>query len=135
MTGTNAFSNQKHSCRQIEIFLYRAPRKNHDELVEVNRQSRDFFTKHGASSFEVFSLANRENVMEFENLSKTISASEDDEVWLEIQSYRDAEHVKAFVASMEGDKSLEPLYKRFMELITPGSAVSFGGFSKLEEIS
>ena len=120
MTNTNAFSNQKHSCRQIEIFLYRAPKKNHGELVEVNRQSRDFFTKHGASGFEVFSLANRENVMEFENLSKTISASEDDEVWLEIQSYRDVEHVKAFVASMEGDKSLEPLYKRFMELITTG---------------
>ena len=135
MTNTNAFSNQKRSCGQIEIFLYRAPKKNHDEMVEVNRQSRDFFTKHGASGFEVFSLASRENVMEFENLSKTISAREDEEVWLEIQSYRDAEHVKEFTASMEGDKSIEPLYKRFMELITPGSVVSFGGFSKLEDIS
>jgi len=43
--------------------------------------------------------------------------------------------VKASVASMECDKSLEPLYKRFMELIAHGSAVSFGEFSKLEEIS
>ena len=73
--------------------------------------------------------------MEFENLSKTISASEEEEVWLEIQSYRDAEQVRAFTMSMEGDKSIEPLYKRFMELITPGSVVSFGSFSKLEEIS
>ena len=72
--NTNAFSNQKHPFRQIEIFLYRAPKKNHDEWVEINRQSRDFFTKHGASGFEVFTLANGENVMEFENLSKTISA-------------------------------------------------------------
>ena len=55
--------------------------------------------------------------------------------WLEIQSYRDAEHVKEFAASMEGDKSIEPIYKRFMELITPGSIVSFGGFSKLEQVS
>jgi hypothetical protein len=72
--NTNAFSNQKHPFLQIEIFLYRAPKKNHDEWVEINRQSRDFFTKHGASSFEVFSLTSRENMMEFENLSKTISA-------------------------------------------------------------
>ena len=134
MSDTNTFSNQKGSRGHIEIFLYRAPKKNHDGMLEVNRQSLDFFIKHGASSFEVFSLTSRENMMEFVNLSKTISASED-EVWLEIQSYRDAIHVKEFTASMEGDKSLEPLYKQFMELITPGSIVSFGGFGKIEEIS
>jgi len=135
MSSTNTSSNQKGSISRIEIFLYRAPKKNHDEMVEVNRQSRDFFTKHGASGFEVFSLDSRENVMEFVNLSRTISASEEEEVWLEIQSYRNVEHVKEFTASMQGDKSIEPIYKRFMELITPGSIVTFGGFGKIEEIS
>jgi uncharacterized protein YbaA (DUF1428 family) len=135
MANTNTSSDQIDSRGQIEIFLYRAPKKNHDEMVEVNRQSRDFFTKHGASGFEVFSLDSRENVMEFVNLSKTISATIEEEVWLEIQSYRDAEHVKEFNASMQGDKNIEPIYKRFMELITPGSIVTFGGFSKIEEIS
>ena len=134
MSNTNTSSNQKASRGHIEIFLYRAPKKNHDGMLEVNRQSRDFFTKHGASSFEVFSLDNRENMMEFVNLSKTISATVEEEVWLEIQSYRDAEHVKEFTASMQGDKSVEPIYKKFMELITPGSIVSFGGFSKLEQV-
>ncbi len=104
-------------------------------MVEVNRQSRDFFIKHGASSFEVFSLTTRENMMEFVNLSKTISASEDEEIWLEIQSYRDADHVKEFSESMKSDKTAEPIYKQFMELITPGSIVSFGGFSKLDQVS
>ena len=135
MSNTNTFSNQKGSRGHIEIFLYRAPKKNHDGMLEVNRQSRDFFTKHGASSFEVFSLDNRENMMEFVNLSKTISATVEEEVWLEIQSYRDAEHVKEFIESMKGDKSAEPIYKQFKELITPGSVVSFGGFSKLEQVS
>lgn len=104
-------------------------------MVQVNRQSKDFFNRHSASGFEVFSLENRENVMEFVNLSKTISASEEEEVWLEIQSYRNAEHVKEFTARMQGDKSIEPIYKRFMELITPGSMVTFGGFNRIEEIS
>lgn len=135
MSDTNTFSNLKNSRGHIEIFLYRAPKKNHDGMVEVNRQSQDFFAKHGASSFEVFSLNSRENMMEFVNLSRTISASEDEEVWLEIQSYRDAEHVKEFTTNMQGDKSIEPIYKRFMELITPGSIVTFGGFSKIEDIS
>ena len=135
MRSTNTSSIKKGSRGHIEIFLYRASKKNHDEMVEVNRQSRDFFAKHGASGFEVFSLENRENMMEFVNLSKTISASEEEEVWLEIQSYRDAEHVKEFTANMQGDKSIEPIYKRFIELITPGSIVSFGGFGKIKEIS
>ena len=135
MSSTNTSSNQKGPRGHVEIFLYRAPMKNHDEMVEVNKQSRDFFIKHGASGFEVFSLDGRENVMEFVNLSKTISASEEEEVWFEIQSYRDAGHVKEFTTSMHGDKSIEPIYKRFMELITPGSIVTFGGFGKIEEIS
>ena len=135
MSSTNTSSNQPGSRGHIEIFLYRAPKKNHDGMLEVNRQSLDFFIKHGASSFEVFSLTSRENMMEFVNLSKTISASDDEEVWFEIQSYRDSEHVKEFTASMQGDKSIEPIYKRFIELITPGSIVSFGGFGKIEEIS
>ena len=135
MSSANTSSNKIGSRDHIEIFLNRAPKKNHDEMVEVNRQSRDFFTKHGASGFEVFSFDSRENVMEFVNLSKTISASEEEEVWLEIQSYRDAEHVKEFTANMQGDKSIEPINKRFMELITPGSIVTFGGFGKIEEIS
>ncbi len=135
MSSTNTSSNQTGSRGHIEIFLYRAPKKNHEGMLEINRQSLDFFIKHGASSFEVFSLTSRENMMEFVNLSKTISASDDEEVWLEIQSYRDSEHVKEFTASMQGDKSIEPIYKRFIELITPGSIVSFGGFGKIEEIS
>jgi hypothetical protein len=45
------------------------------------------------------------------------------------------EYVKEFTASMAGDKSIEPIYKQFMELITPGSIVTFGGFGKIEEVS
>lgn len=133
-TGTGSIK-ENYPNKHIEIFLYRAPKKSHDEMMEVNRKSKDFFMKHGASNFEVFSLENRENIMEFVNLSKTISASEEEEVWLEVQSYRDAEHVKEFSKSMAGDTSMEPLYKEFMQLITPGSVVSFGGFNKFVQVS
>jgi hypothetical protein len=37
--------------------------------------------------------------------------------------------------AMEGDKSGDEMYKEFMELISPSSIVTFGDFSKLEEIS
>jgi uncharacterized protein YbaA (DUF1428 family) len=119
----------------VEIFLYRAPKKNHDSLVRLNKQSHDFFMKYGALKFEVFTIHDRENLMDFVNLAKTISANEDEEVWLEIQSYKNSQHVKEFVDKMKDDKSMETLYKEFMDLITPDSVVSFGGFDKIEEIS
>lgn len=78
---------------QVAIFLYRAPKKNYDALVKINNHSHDFFMKHGVLKFEVYNLNSRENMMQFVNLAKTISASEDEDVWLEIQSYRDVKHV------------------------------------------
>lgn len=121
--------------KQLEIFIYRAPKENHNAMIRVNEQSRDFFMKHGVSNFEVFLLGSKDDIMDFANVSKAILAGDGDEVWLEIQSYRDIEHVKEFMKAMEGDKSIEPLYKDFMELITPGSIVSFGSFNKLDHVS
>jgi hypothetical protein len=58
------------------------------------------FKKHGVLKFEVFNLNSRENMMDFVNLSKTISANDDEDVWLEIQSYKDA---KTCAAVYEGN--------------------------------
>ncbi|HKX96971.1 MAG TPA: DUF1428 family protein [Candidatus Nitrosocosmicus sp.] len=134
MSNLDNSTNQKDSRGQVAIFLYRAPKKNHDALVKINKHSHDFFMKYGVLKFEVFNLNSRENMMDFVNLSKTISANDDEDVWLEIQSYRDAKHVQEFMKAMEGDKSGDEMYKDFMKLITPGSIVTFGDFSKLEQI-
>ena len=74
-------------------------------------------------------------MMDFVNLSKTISANDDEDVRLEIQSYKDSKHVQEFMKAMEGDKSGGRSHREFMELITPGSIVTFGDFSKLGQIS
>lgn len=91
--------------------------------------------KHGVLKFEVFNINTRKNMMDFVNLAKTVSANDDEDIWLEIQSYRDAKHVQEFMKAIEGDKSGDEIYKQFMTLISPGSKVNFGDFSKLEEIS
>ena len=135
MSNLDNSINQKDSRGQVAVFLYRSPKKNHDALVKINKHSHDFFMKHGVLKFEVFNLYSRENMMDFVNLSKTISASDDEDIWLEIQSYRDAKHAQEFMKAMEGDKSGDEMYKEFMELISPGSIVTFGDFSKLEQIS
>lgn len=133
MSSSDNFANQKDSGGLLKIFFIRAAKNNHDALAKIGKQTDDFFRKHGVPKY-VYRLNSRENMMDFVNLSKTISANDDEDVWLEIQSYRDAKHVQEFMKAMEGDKSGDEMYKEFMKLITPGSIVTFGDFSKLEQI-
>jgi uncharacterized protein YbaA (DUF1428 family) len=113
----------------IKILFIRAPKKNHHALLEIGKQTDIFYRKHGVSKF-VYRLNARENMMDFINLSKAISANDDEDVWLEILSYRDAKHVEEVMKAMESDKRAN----ESMEIITPGSIV-FGDFSRLNEIS
>ena len=133
MSNSGNFVNQKESGGLLKILFIRAPKENHDALVKIGKQTDIFYKKHGVLKY-VYKLNARESMMDFVNLSKTISANDDEDVWLEILSYRDTRHVQEVMKALEGDKRGNELYKEAMELITPGSIV-FGDFSKLEEIS
>jgi hypothetical protein len=133
MSDSEKFANQNDAGSLIKIFFIRAPKKNHDAIVKIGKQTDIFFKKHDVSKYG-YRLNSRENMMDFVNVSRTISANDDDDVWLEIQFYKDARHVEEVMKAMEGDKMANELYKEVMELITPGPIV-FGDFSRLEEIS
>jgi uncharacterized protein YbaA (DUF1428 family) len=133
MSNSDNFANQIDSGGLIKILFIRTPKKNHDALLKIGKQTDIFYRKHGVSKF-VYRLNARENMMDFINLSKAISANDDEDVWLEILSYRDAKHLEEVMKAMEGDKRANELYKEAMELITPGS-IMFGDFSKLEKTS
>ncbi|HEU5121193.1 MAG TPA: DUF1428 family protein [Candidatus Nitrosocosmicus sp.] len=127
MNNSKNFEHQKDTGGLIQILFIRTPKKNHDALVKIRKQTDDFFRKHGVLNY-VYRLTTRENMMDFVNISKAISASDDEEVNLEILSYRDAKHVEEVMKAMEGDNRANELYEEAMELITPGSIV-FGDFS------
>ena len=131
MNNSDNFSNQRDSGSVIKILFIRAPKENHDALVKIGKQTDLFYKKHGVSK-SVYKMNAREDIMDFVSLSKVISASDDEDVWLEILSYRDINHVQEVMKALEGDKMGNELYTEAMELITPGSIV-FGDFSKLEE--
>jgi len=132
MSNSDNFTNQKESGGLITILFIHASKDNHDALVNIGKQTDIFSRKHGVSKY-VYKLNARENMMDFVNLSKTISANDNEDVWLEILSYRDAKHVEEVMKAMEGDKGANELYNEAMKLITPGSIV-FGDFSRLKEI-
>ena len=65
------------------------------------------------------------------NIAKTVSASQDEEVWMELIFYRDRKHRDEVGAKMQNDENMERLYKQSVDLLSPGSNFVMGEFSRL----
>jgi uncharacterized protein YbaA (DUF1428 family) len=131
MSKSNVLENQQEIGSHAQIFVYRIPKKNHDAIVQLNKQIKDILPKDGPLHSEFFYLSSTESIMNFLNITEIISANQDEEVWVEIQSYRDRKHRDETMASMEKDKNCESLYQQYLSLITPGSRTIIGEFSRL----
>jgi uncharacterized protein YbaA (DUF1428 family) len=113
--------------------IARLPKKNHDAMVRIAKQFNDIFKKHGGLRSEVFQLTNTEAPMEgITNIAKTVSANQDEEVWMELQYYRDCKHLEEVTAKFGNDENMERLYKQSVDLLNPGSSFIMGEFSRLE---
>jgi hypothetical protein len=129
----------------LQLLLYRAPKKNHDAIVQNLKQSVPWFNKHEVR-IEYFQLGNTETrgavdsakqsgmqgMDSIESIAKTISAGEDDEeeVWIEQHYFRDYKHCEDVNGKMMRDKGFEPLLKEFFGLITQGTSLIIGGFRR-----
>ena len=81
-----------------------------------------------------FNSVGPENIEGFTNITKTVSAGQDEEIWIEILSYKDSKHKDEVTEKMKNDKNCESGYQQFLDLITPGSNVIHGDFSRLNDI-
>jgi uncharacterized protein YbaA (DUF1428 family) len=69
-----------------------------------------------------------------DNIAKILSTTEDEEeVWMEVQYFRDYEHCKDVYAKMMQDKNIESLGNEFFGLVTQGKRLITGGFNLLRE--
>jgi uncharacterized protein YbaA (DUF1428 family) len=137
------------STRQIEetgnylqLFIYRAPKKNHDAIAKNLMQFVPWFKKNGVR-VEYYQLGKsetqgaidsaKESGMDImENVAKILSTDEDEEeVWIEQQYFRDHKHCKEVYTKMMQDKSIEPLGNEFFGLVTQGKKLITGGFIRL----
>jgi uncharacterized protein YbaA (DUF1428 family) len=128
---------KEHEKKEIgshaQIFIYRVPKRNHDAIVQLNKQLKYSFSNHGSIHTEFFCLSSTESLMDFVNITEIVSAKQDEEdVWVEIQSYSDRNQRDEIIANMQKDKNCESLYQQYLSLITPGSRTIMGEFSRLK---
>lgn len=125
----------------LQLFFYRAPKKNHDTIAKNLKQFVPWFQKHGVRK-EYYQLgksetqaavdsAKQSGMDVMDSIDKAISTDEDEEVWIEQQYFRDYKHCEDIYAKMMQDKSIEPLGNEFFGLVTQGKKLITGGFIRL----
>lgn len=124
----------KETASYVQFHIYRVPKKNHDAMVQLNKQVIPWFEKQGGK-MEFFQLSNSETIEGVESIAKTLSMAEDEEeeeeLWIELNYFRDRKHLDDVFPKMMQDQSVAPLFKQFESLITQGTSMITGGFRPL----
>lgn len=132
MSKSNITEIEQGIIGEVDHFVYRVPKKNHDAMMQLDKKFGDIITNEYGAVHSVFQLNSTQVPMEgITNIAKTISATQDEEVWLELLFYRDRTHKDEVSAKMQKDERMGPLFQQAMDLISPGSGFIMGEFSYL----
>jgi uncharacterized protein YbaA (DUF1428 family) len=134
MSKSSTTEMEKEVGNQVQLFIWRIPKKHHDTMVKLQKQFNDINFKHGALRVEVFQLTNTDTYDGCINIFNTVSANQDEEIWVELQSYRDLRQMDEVTSEVMKDENMReegPLVKQFMDLLSPGSGMIMGKFTRL----
>ena len=131
MSKSNLTEIEQGIGSEVDHFVYRVPKKNHDAMVQLNKQFAEIMRKYGAPHL-IFQLNNTEAPMDgITNITKTVSANQDDEVWMELIFYRDRKHRDEVSANMQNDESMGRLFQQSLDLVTAGTGFIMGEISRI----
>ena len=134
MNESKVANSEQEIGSQVQFFVWRIPKKNHDAMVKLQKQFNDILIKHGVLRMEIFQLTNTETYEGCTNIFNTVSANQDEEVWIELQSHRDLKRMDEITSEVMKDEIMHaegPLIKQFMDLVTPESGMIMGKFTRL----
>jgi uncharacterized protein YbaA (DUF1428 family) len=104
MSKSNITEIEQGIGSEVAHFVYQVPKKNHDSIVQLSKEFGDLIRNYGVAHL-VFQLNNTEAPMEgITNIAKTISATQDEVVWLELIFYRDRKHKDEVGTKMRKDE-------------------------------
>ena len=146
-TTESATGIEEETGNYLQLFFYRAPKKNHVSIENNLKQFVPWFKKQGVR-VEYYRFGNSETQAAIDSAKKSgmdvldsitktlfVTTTEDDdegeEVWIEQQYFRDYKHCEDVYTKMMQDKSIEQLGNEFFGLITQGKKLITGGFHRL----
>jgi hypothetical protein len=100
-------------------------------MLDNQKQFKDKFQKNGILNYQSFQLSRSDTSEGFVSLDSLVLATESEEIWMDLESYRDSEHLDDIGYKMENDNGAVNLMKQFLKLVSPESRVIKADFSSL----
>jgi uncharacterized protein YbaA (DUF1428 family) len=115
----------------LGLSLIRAPKENHKSIEQIGKPIAQWFKKQGTRP-EFYNLSTSEFPEGIESIAKTLSIKDgkQEEIWVLLQFYRDKAHADEVNAKMMQDENIGALMQKFGGLISQGSNLIMGGFSR-----
>jgi len=122
-TTESATGTIQETANYLQISFSRAPKKNHDALARLGKQSVQWLDKHGVSSKIYYlnnnsSTTNTEVYEGLESIAKIISISDDDDLGFSLQFYRDQAHADQVRSKMMQGETFAPIGREFDSLVS-----------------
>ena len=114
----------------IRLYIYSIPKKNHDAMMHNQSQFDETFHKHGILGYKTLQLNRSDDSEGFVSLSTLVSSNKDEEIWLDLEEYKNNDHLNDVGNRMEHDKDGVNLMKEFINLVSPNSKIIKADFSK-----
>jgi hypothetical protein len=116
----------------LEVFNYTAPKNYRAAVVKNMKKFVPWFEKNGIR-IDYYRFGNSDIVEGMESIAKTLSTAEDEDVWIELQYFRDYTHWRNAYAKMMQGRSPKLLRDEFFGLVTQGKSLVTGGFERLRQ--
>jgi uncharacterized protein YbaA (DUF1428 family) len=121
-------SNGEH----VQIYLYKLPKKKHDPMVQFLKKFTGLYKKYGTQSWEFYQLGVTEPFEGSTSIGQTVSVAPDEELWVEVDHYKDRKARDAAVNAIMQDPTAGALFGEMAGILSPGYSLIMGEFSPVK---
>jgi len=117
---TTGKADDHRTADYLQIFLYRVPKANRGAFASVQGKLAELFHRHGMVRSDFFVLRDARIFGGFRDLRSVLGATPDEEVWVEIETYRDAADSVRVIGDIGKDPEADSLFAQVIQLAAPG---------------
>ena len=114
----------------VYIFVYRIPNENHDALLKVQEKLTKIYKKHGTLRSHFYQLGKTSVFEGFSGFDKALGTSAEEEIWVELDTYKDAKDFQRVVEAVGNDAEAGPLWGELAQ-VTSKHPIIMGEFSQV----
>lgn len=120
--------SDRESGGYVQLFLYRLPKKNREALQSLLRQIADKLREHGTLRSEFYRLHSTEAFQGFTTIAGISTPDSGEELWVELDHYKERGHRDQVMASLSKDASAGALFRQLGPLVNAGYRIVMGEF-------